>query len=136
MFSCYTGLSYCDVIKLKKQDINIGIDGELWVFTCRSKTDNDSRIPLLSIAKEILEKYKNHSAAVQQEIFYHQISNQKLNSYLKEISDLCGFNKVTFHCARHTFATTITVSNGVPIETVSKMLGHSKPELPNSMHEY
>jgi site-specific recombinase XerD len=126
LFSCYTGLSYCDVIKLKKQDINIGIDGELWVFTRRSKTDNDSRIPLLPVAKEILRKYENHAAAIATENLLPQISNQKLNAYLKEISDLCGFNKeLTFHCARHTFATTITLSNGVPIETVGKMLGHS-----------
>ncbi|MBS1918257.1 MAG: site-specific integrase [Bacteroidetes bacterium] len=126
LFSCYTGLAYTDIMNLKKQDINVGIDGELWIFTKRCKTDNDSRIPLLPVPKEIINKYHNHPTIVRQVFVLPKISNQRLNSYLKEITDLCQFNKeLTFHCARHTFATTVTLSNGVPIETVGKMLGHS-----------
>jgi site-specific recombinase XerD len=126
LFSCYTGFSYSDVMKLTKNDISVGIDSEMWIFTTRTKTDSDSRVPLLPMAKKILEKYKDHPCAVVSNRLLPQLSNQRLNSYLKEISDQCGFNKeLTFHCARHTFATTVTLSNGVPIETVGKMLGHT-----------
>jgi site-specific recombinase XerD len=125
VFSCYTGLSYSDVIDLKAVDICIGIDGEKWIFTKRKKTDTLSRIPLLPIAIGLLSKYSNHPTAVSAGKLFPPISNQRLNSYLKEISVICGINKeLTFHCARHTFATTVTLTNGVPIETVSKMLGH------------
>ena len=125
LFSCYTGLSYTDVMGLSKKDISVGIDGEQWIFTSRTKTDTDSRIPLLPIAKEILEKYSKQPEIINSDTLLPKLSNQRLNSYLKEISDICGFNKVlTFHCARHTFATTVTLTNGVPIETVGKMLGH------------
>jgi site-specific recombinase XerD len=103
----------------------LGIDGEHWIFTKRTKTDTASRIPLLPFAKVILEKYSNHPQTSLAGTLLPKLSNQKLNSYLKEITDLCGFKKeLTFHCARHTFATTVTLTNGVPIETVGKMLGH------------
>lgn len=127
VFSCYTSLSYIDVIQLAEDNICIGIDGELWIYYNREKTTKPIRIPLLPKALEIIEKYKfNHKSIVQGRIF-PKISNQKLNSYLKEIADVCGIKKnLTFHVARHTFATTVTLSNGIPIETVSKLLGHSK----------
>jgi site-specific recombinase XerD len=125
LFSCYTGLSYADVMLLTQKDIFIGIDGEQWIFTTRIKTDTASRIPLLPIAKDILIKYSKEREILHSGRLLPKLTNQRLNSYLKEISDLCGFNKeLTFHCARHTFATTVTLTNGVPIETVSKMLGH------------
>jgi site-specific recombinase XerD len=125
LFSCFTGLAYTDVMKLSPSDIAIGIDGEKWVFTTRTKTDTASRIPLLPMAQEIINKYSNHPNAVAAKKLLPTLSNQRLNSYLKEIADVCGFNKeLTFHCARHTFATTVTLTNGVPIESVSKMLGH------------
>ncbi|NOS55990.1 MAG: site-specific integrase [Cyclobacteriaceae bacterium] len=125
LFSCFTGLAYADVMKLSPSDIAIGIDGEKWVFTTRTKTDTASRIPLLPMAQEIIIKYSNHPKAVSTKKLLPTLSNQRLNSYLKEISDACGFTKeLTFHCARHTFATTVTLTNGVPIESVSKMLGH------------
>jgi site-specific recombinase XerD len=77
------------------------------------------------MAQEIITKYSNHPKAVAAKKLLPTLSNQRLNSYLKEISDACGFTKeLTFHCARHTFATTVTLTNGVPIESVSKMLGH------------
>ncbi|WP_242206523.1 site-specific integrase [Aestuariivivens insulae] len=127
VFSCYTSLSYIDVINLTADNINIGIDGELWIHYRREKTTKVIRIPLLPKALQIIEMYKNNHITKAQGSIFPKISNQKLNSYLKEIADVCGIKKnLTFHIARHTFATTVTLSNGIPIETVSKLLGHSK----------
>lgn len=125
LFSCFTGLAYIDVKKLKRSEIAIGIDGEKWIFTNRQKTETPSRIPLLPTSIAIMEKYNNHPQCVNGDNVLPVLSNQKMNAYLKEISDVCNIKKnFTFHIARHTFATTVTLSNGVPIETVSKMLGH------------
>jgi len=125
LFSCYTGLSYTDVMALTQNNISIGIDGEQWLFTTRTKTDTTSRIPLLPVARNIIEKYSNRPDIINSGNLLPKLTNQRLNSYLKELSDICEFNKtLTFHCARHTFATTVTLTNGVPIETVGKMLGH------------
>jgi site-specific recombinase XerD len=125
IFSCYTGLAYADIQKLKRSEIIIGIDGDKWISTTRQKTDSASKIPLLPIALQILEKYKNHPKCVNQDLLLPILSNQNMNGYLKEIADIVGIEKrFTFHCARHTFATTVTLTNGVPIESVSKMLGH------------
>ncbi|CAH8284153.1 site-specific recombinase XerD [Mariniflexile fucanivorans] len=127
VFSCYTSLSYIDVINLTEDNINIGIDGELWIHYRREKTTKLIRIPLLPKALQIMEIYKNNHKSKSRGSLFPKISNQKLNSYLKEIADVCGIKKnLTFHIARHTFATTVTLSNGIPIETVSKLLGHSK----------
>ena len=126
IFSCFTGLAYVDVKKLTKENLNIGIDGHKWIFTHRQKTDTPSRIPILPTAEGILEKYKDHPQCINSNILLPILSNQKMNAYLKEIADVCEINKeLTFHIARHTFATTVTLSNGVPIESVSKMLGHT-----------
>jgi site-specific recombinase XerD len=125
LFSCFTGLAYVDVKKLSRKNIGFGVDGEKWIFINRTKTDTRSNIPILPIAAFILEKYENHPQVVNQDKLLPILSNQKMNSYLKEIADVCEINKeLTFHIARHTFATTVTLSNGVPIESVSKMLGH------------
>ena len=125
VFSCYTGLAYADVKKLKRSEIIIGIDGEKWLVSKRQKTDTPTRIPLLPIALSMIEKYAAHPQCKIQDRVLPVLSNQKMNSYLKEIADCCGISKqLTYHIARHTFATTVTLSNGVPIETVSKMLGH------------
>ena len=79
----------------------------------------------MPVAQQIIEKYKDHPQCINQEKLLPILTNQRMNSYLKEIADVCGISKVlTFHIARHTFATTITLTNGVPIESVSKMLGH------------
>ena len=127
VFSCYTSLSYIDVINLKEDNISIGIDGELWIHYRREKTTKMIRIPLLPQALAIMEKYRSKIRPKTEESLFPRISNQKLNSYLKEIADLCQIKKnLTFHIARHTFATTVTLSNGIPIETVSKLLGHSR----------
>tara|TARA_R110002051_G_scaffold15064_4_gene47647 strand:- start:510 stop:1793 length:1284 start_codon:yes stop_codon:yes gene_type:complete len=125
IFSCFTGLAYADVKKLIKNDIVIGIDGQNWIKTKRTKTDTRSNIPILSIPQAIIDKYEAHQESLDTELLLPVLSNQKMNAYLKEIADLCGINKnLTFHLARHTFATTVTLTNGVPIESVSKMLGH------------
>jgi site-specific recombinase XerD len=125
IFCCYTGLAYIDVKQLKRSEIIKGIDGQQWIFTTRQKTDTASRIPLLTQALQIIQKYENHPECADQDKVLPVLSNQKMNSYLKEIADVCGINKeLTFHIARHTFATSVTLANGVSIESVSKMLGH------------
>jgi integrase len=127
IFSCYTGLAYIDIYNLSPNQIALGIDGEKWIFTSRQKTGTPSRIPLLPPALAILDKYANHPMTVNRKKLLPVPSNQKLNAYLKEIAAICKIPKeLTFHAARHTFATTVTLTNGVPIETVSKMLGHTK----------
>lgn len=126
VFSCYTGLAYIDVMGLTQNNISVGIDGEKWLFTQRHKTGEKVRVPLLPVALAILNKYKSDPEVLSKDSLLPKLSNQRLNGYLKEIADLCGINKnLTFHLARHTFATTITLANGVPIETVSKLLGHT-----------
>jgi site-specific recombinase XerD len=125
VFSCFTGLAYIDVKNLTASNISMGIDGGKWIFIHRQKTETASRIPLLPIPEEIIQKYANHPQCINKNKLLPVLSNQKMNSYLKEIADVCGIKKdLTFHIARHTFATTVTLTNGVPIESVSKMLGH------------
>lgn len=127
VFSCYTGLSYVDVKELNSNNIVKGIDGNHWISTKREKTDKPVKVPLLPKAREILEKYMQCPEMENKEGLLPISSNQKTNAYLKEIADSCDIDKnLTFHVARHTFATTVMLSNGVPIETVSKLLGHSK----------
>ena len=126
LFCCFTGLAYVDIKKLKLSEISKGVDGGLWIFTNRQKTDSRSAIPLLPSAIQLIEKYSKHPLCINKDMPLPVPSNQKMNGYLKEIAAICGIDKIlTSHIARHTFATTITLSNGVPIETVSKMLGHS-----------
>lgn len=125
IFCCYTGLSFSDVQKLTEDEIQIGLDGEDWVKINRQKTGTPSQIPILPEAKTIIEKYKTEFGSDLKGKLFPISSNQKTNAYLKEIGDLCGITKnITFHMARHTFATTVTLSNGVSIESVSSMLGH------------
>ena len=125
IFCCFTGLAYVDVKKLTNDDIVLGIDGEKWIETKRTKTNTKSNIPLLPTAIQILQKYA-FSKEVSQNRVLPVLTNQKMNAYLKEIAHLSGMKKnLTTHLARHTFATTVTLSNGVSIESVSKMLGHS-----------
>ncbi|MGG7035741.1 MAG: site-specific integrase [Flavobacterium sp.] len=126
VFSCFTGLAYIDVKQLSKENIGLGIDGDKWIFKNRQKTDTTSKIPLLPTAQMIINKYADHPVCKNEKTLLPILSNQKMNAYLKEIADVCGIKKeLTFHIARHTFATTVTLSNGVPLETVSKMLGHT-----------
>jgi site-specific recombinase XerD len=110
---------------MKRSEIIIGIDGEKWLISKRQKTDIAARIPILPAALSIIDRYTGHLQCMNDGRVLPVLSNQKMNAYLKEIADLCGLSKqLTYHIARHTFATTVTLTNGVPIETVSKMLGH------------
>jgi site-specific recombinase XerD len=125
LFSCFTGLAYIDVKNLTKSHISYGIDGEKWIFTHRQKTESASKIPILPVTQMIIDKYVNHPQCNNEDILLPILSNQKMNAYLKEIAGVCEIEKeLTFHIARHTFATTVTLTNGVPIESVSKILGH------------
>ncbi len=127
LFSCYTGISYGDLMLLTRQNLTIGIDKKVWIVTKRMKNGNAVKLPLLSKAINILEVYKDDKVCLANKSLLPTISNQKVNQYLKEIAVKAGIEKnVTFHIARHTFATTVALSNGVPIETVSKILGHKK----------
>ncbi len=118
-------MAYVDVKKLSNNHIVHGIEGKRWIKIKRAKTDSLSTVPLLPIAEKILHKYKDYSQSILREEVLPVISNQKTNVYLKEIALSCGIDKkLTFHLARHTFATTLTLSNGISIESVSKMLGH------------
>jgi site-specific recombinase XerD len=126
LLCCYTGLSFIDVQQLTKSEICSGFDGGLWIMKKRHKTLVPSHVPLLPMAQEIINRYKSHPQCEQTERVLPVFSNQKMNAYLKEVADLCGITKhLTFHIARHTFATTVTLANGIPIESVSKMLGHT-----------
>jgi len=127
IFSCYTGLSYIDVKQLTVHQIVKGIDNNYWIYTKREKTNETVKVPLLPKALSIIDKYKAIPKGINSEMLLPLYSNQKTNSYLKEIAKACKIHKnITFHVARHTFATTIMLSNGVPLETVSKLLGHTK----------
>jgi site-specific recombinase XerD len=122
VFQIYTGLSFIDMQELTEHNIEIGIDGREWIVSSRKKTGNRLSIPLLPRAKAVLNKYRDSSNCRLLPV----CSNQRFNGYLKEIADLCGIDKdLTSHLGRHTFATTVTLSKGVPIETVSRLLGHT-----------
>jgi len=127
IFSCYTGLSYIDVVQLVPSDIVLGIDGSKWIYSNRGKNEAPIRVPLLEKAEELIAKYKNDPRSLHYGTVFPVISNQRINSYLKEIAILCSIkSKLTFHVARHTFATTVTLLNGLSIEALSGMLGHTK----------
>jgi len=127
VFSCYTGLAYIDLINLTPSNICIGMDGEYWIKTFRQKTNVSVNVPLLPQALNLIKKYKNDPVVVNKNLILPLFSNQKVNEYLKIVAKECKIQKyINFHLARHTFATTVTLTNGVPIETVSKMLGHTK----------
>lgn len=123
IFSCYTGLAYIDIKELKKEHIQTSFDGNQWIMTHRHKTGTPVNVPLLAIPQELIKKYEGQA---KDSLLFPVLSNQKMNAYLKEIAVVCGIEKnITFHQSRHTFATTVTLSHGVPIESVSKMLGHT-----------
>ena len=121
IFSGLTGLAYIDVHNLTKENL-VELDGKMWIMTKRQKTDVPSNILLLDIPYSIILRYEGKDKNGR---LLPILSNQKMNSYLKEIADLCGIEKnLSYHLARHTFAT-LALSKGVPVESVSKMLGHT-----------
>jgi site-specific recombinase XerD len=126
IFCCYTGFAYTDVYQFEQDAVTIGLDGEYWLSTNRQKTGTKESVPLLPVALEIIEKYRENEYCKKYNKLLPVNSNQRYNAYLKELADVCGIKKhLTSHIARHTFATTVTLANGVPIETVSSMLGHN-----------
>ena len=125
IFVCYTGLSYSDLKSLSHLHISKGIDGKNWIKFERRKTGVISSIPILEPAQTILDKYAKNPECIAYNKLLPVKSNQKLNSYLAEIAELCEIGKhITMHLGRHTFATTVTLTNGVSIESVKQMLGH------------
>lgn len=133
IFCCFTGLAFADVKQLKKSEIDLGVDGELRIYKGRQKTGTPSIIPLLPITKRILIKYENDEQCIIKDQLLPVLSNQKYNAYLKEIGDMCGINKeLKTHMARHTFGTTVTLANNVPLESIKEMMGHKS--LRQTMH--
>jgi site-specific recombinase XerD len=127
VFQCYTGLAYKDLASLSKEHIQIGMDGKNWIIMKRGKTGVTCRIPLLPISEKIIEKYSENPIVQIKGRLLPVPSNQKMNAYLKELATICEIDKdICSHLGRHTFGSTVTLSNGIPIETVSKMLGHTK----------
>lgn len=123
LFSVFTGLAYSDVKNLTTDNLQTFFDGNLWIITRRKKTNTESNIRLLDVPRKIIEKYKG--MAKDNKVF-PMPSNTTCNKKLKAIADLCGIKThLTYHVARHSAATTILLSNGVPIETVSRLLGHT-----------
>jgi integrase/recombinase XerD len=127
LFGCYTGLAYADVMALKPENFENDSDGNLWCKIYRQKSEELSPIPVLNAALLLMKKYKDHPKAIISGTVFPYVSNQDVNRNLKIIGEICGIQKyMSFHLARHTFATAVTLKNGVPLETVSKMLGHAK----------
>ena len=123
IFCCYTGLGYREMFSLKKSDLKTDDEGVVWIYKQREKTERYFSIPLIFTEPVgILEKYET-----EEDFLLPRVSNQYFNRILKEIADLLEINKkLTHHTARKTFATTVLLNNNIPIETVSKLLGHSK----------
>lgn len=134
LFQCFTGLAFADMEKLVGKDISVGIDGSKWIITYRRKTDVRSAIPLLPTAIRVIEKYNPEYCSKLDQKLLPVYTNQKFNSYLQEIAEIVGINKtLTSHAGRRTFATTVALANGVSIETISKILGHSSTKI---THQY
>lgn len=130
IFCCFTGLAFSDVKGLKREHIATDNNGALWIRKRRQKTNNMCNIPLLDIPRRILEKYKDHPCCVKNGTLLPVPCNQKMNAYLKEIADICGIEKeLKTHSARHSYATSVCLANGVSIENVAKMLGHSDTKM-------
>ena len=124
-FCCLTGLAFMDVQQLKPEHLVADIHGKIWIRKARQKTKNMCNIPLLDEAQKIINRYRDHPYCQTHGVLLPVCSNQKMNSYLKELADICGIRKnLSTHCARHTFAT-LTLANGATIDNVAKMLGHA-----------
>jgi site-specific recombinase XerD len=122
LFSCFTGLAYIDIYNLTANNIVQEVDGVLWIRTSRQKTGVPCHIPLMEIPKQIIEKYRETASNGK---LLPMASNSTMSIYLKKIAKQCGIERnLIFHAGRHTYASTVTLSQGVPVETVSSMLGH------------
>ena len=125
LFACYTGLSYIEVKNLRVKNIGVEKGDERWIYTTRQKTGTIEDVPLLPKAEKILDNYlRFHSSP--NDLIFPTPTNQVMNRYLKELAEVAGIYKnITFHSARHTFATTVTLANGLPLETLQAFLGHA-----------
>ena len=124
-FCCLTGLAFMDVQQLKPEHLVADIHGKIWIRKARQKTKNMCNIPLLDEAQKIIDRYRDHPYCQTHGVLLPVCSNQKMNSYLKELADICGIRKnLSTHCGRHTFAT-LTLASGATIDNVAKMLGHA-----------
>lgn len=130
LFQCFTGLAFIDVSELTEEHIIPDNEGNLWIRKARQKTKVMCNIPLLDIPLQILEKYKEHPLCQKKGVLLPVMSNQKVNSYLKEIADFCGIKKqISSHTGRHTFSTVVALANNVSLENVAKMLGHTSTKM-------
>ena len=126
----FTGLAFIDAYNLRPEHISEDNNGNLWIVKAREKTNNLCNIPLLSIPKQILEKYKDNPYCLNKDVMLPVPYNQKMNSYLKEIANFCGIRKnLTTHTARHSLASIIALANNVSLPNVAKMLGHSSTRM-------
>lgn len=124
-FCCLTGLAFTDVQQLRPEHLVADIHGKIWIRKARQKTKNMCNIPLLDEAQKIIDRYRDHPYCQTHGVLLPVCSNQKMNSYLKELADICGIRKnLSTHCGRHTFAT-LTLASGATIDNVAKMLGHA-----------
>lgn len=130
VFCSFTALAFIDVKNLTPDHLMKDNNGSLWIRKPRQKTGNMSNIPVLSVTKKLIDKYKDHPECIKKGVLLPVLSNQKLNSYLKEIADLCRIKKkLTTHVARHTAATIVFLANNVSMENVAKILGHSSTKM-------
>ncbi len=130
LFCCFTGLAFADVKSLKAEHLSVDINGTTWIHKKRTKTDQISTIFVIEAANKIIKKYEDNPQVMEKNALLPVLSNQKMNAYLKEIADLCRINKpISTHTARHTFATTVALENNIPLEVVSKTLGHSNTKM-------
>ena len=130
IFQCYTGLAFIDVYNLRQEHIAEDNNGNLWIMKPREKTNNMCNIPLLDVPLGIIEKYKDHPLCQKRGILLPVLSNQKMNSYLKEIADCCGIKKkLSTHTGRHTFCSVVTLANNISLESIAKMVGHTNTRM-------
>jgi len=130
VFQCMTGLSYSDVKGLRREHIATDNNGKQWIRKKRQKTNNMCNIPLLDVAQQIMKRYEDHPECIRRGTLFPVPCNQKLNAYLKELADICGIEKqISSHTGRHSYATSVCLANGVSIENVAKMLGHSDTKM-------
>jgi integrase len=130
IFACFTGLAFSDLQGLREEHLVRDGDGSMWIRKKRQKTKNMCNIPLLKVPLEIIERYRAHPECVRKGVLLPVMSNQKMNAYLRELADMCGITKqISTHTGRHTFASCVALANGVSMESVAKMLGHSNTNM-------
>jgi site-specific recombinase XerD len=130
LVQCWTGLAFIDVSELKEEHLVPDNEGNLWIRKERHKTGIMCNVPLLDVPMKIIEKYKEHPLCQKRGILLPVLSNQEMNSYLKEIADMCGIKKnLSTHTGRHTFCSVVTLANGVSLENIAKMVGHTNTRM-------